>query len=339
MADRPVKFVALGGVWLDEIRTAGEVTKTDVLGGSVTFATLGARLFAATNTASIRLIFFAGHDFPQGHISLFRSWQIALTIHYSDSLPSARGVIQYDGMDESRRTYQRLTAPLPLTWEHLTISDISNATCFHLFETPEAAAIQVHEVLSRRTNVADRPIFIWEPQGKSCNTHTLDRHLHAASLMDVFSPNHAELDSLFEEDASLIFDRDRVEAQAKYFMDAGVGHGNQGCIVVRCAERGCLIMSQDMAPTWLPAFYDAGSEHVVDATGGGNAFLGGFSIGYQETGSFIEAAKYGNVAASFAIEQVGVAKLSVEGEYELWNGQKVRDRLAVYQDGLKSSNE
>jgi hypothetical protein len=37
MAAFPARFVALGGVWLDEIRTAGRKTKFDVLGGSVPF--------------------------------------------------------------------------------------------------------------------------------------------------------------------------------------------------------------------------------------------------------------------------------------------------------------
>lgn len=233
------------------------------------------------------------------------------------------------------RTYQRLTSPLPTTWEHLTWSDLLNATCFHLFETPEAAELQYHEILNARGSIASRPLFIWEPQGKSCDKRALDRHIKTAGLVSVFSPNNAELDSLFEDNASLEFDKGRTQTQARYFIDAGVGPDAKGCIVVRCAQHGCLVMSADAKPAWLPAFYHAGSSEVLDVTGGGNCFLGGFGIGYQKTGSFYQAAKYGNVAASFAIEQVGVPNVSGQGENELWNGESVRDRLAVYEAGLK----
>ena len=69
---------------------------------------------------------------------------------------------------------------------------------------------------------------------------------------------------------------------------------------------------------------------MVDPTGAGNAFLGGYSIGYLQTGGDIEqAACYGSVAASFALEQVGMPK-RIDGDEELWNGASVLDRLNEY---------
>lgn len=67
----------------------------------------------------------------------------------------------------------------------------------------------------------------------------------------------------------------------------------------------------------MPAFYpspsintQAQNKKVVDTTGAGNAFLGGFSIGLHETGDEIEAAMYGIVAASLVCEQIGVPILT-----------------------------
>lgn len=235
------------------------------------------------------------------------------------------------------RTYQRLTVPLSTTWEHLTFSDVINAKCFHLFETPDDAKAQCTNILRARENIASRPLFIWEPQGKSCNAGHLERHVEAAKLVNVFSPNNAELDSLFETDIGLAFVRERIQAEAKYFVDAGIGHDRKGCIVVRCAHYGCLVASKDIEPIWLPAFYNPDSSKVVDATGAGNAFLGGLGMGYQKTGNFIEAAKYGNVAASFVVEQVGVPKVEGEGNDEIWNGESVMKRLAEYEARLSCS--
>lgn len=51
------------------------------------------------------------------------------------------------------------------------------------------------------------------------------------------------------------------------------------------------------------------NSKIVDTTGAGNAFLGGFILGHSETVDFVKAAHNGSVAASFVLEQVGLPKL------------------------------
>ena len=48
-----------------------------------------------------------------------------------------------------------------------------------------------------------------------------------------------------------------------------------------------------------------GSE-VVDPTGAGDSFCGGFLVGYSKTGNLLTAAKYGTVSSSFIIEDFGI---------------------------------
>ncbi|CAK7271220.1 hypothetical protein SEPCBS119000_004489 [Sporothrix epigloea] len=75
---------------------------------------------------------------------------------------------------------------------------------------------------------------------------------------------------------------------------------------------------------------------VVDPTGGGNAFLGGFSVAVARGKSLDEAAAWGNIAASFAIEQVGMPVLGKDAEgQETWNGVRVDDRYAAYETLLR----
>lgn len=76
---------------------------------------------------------------------------------------------------------------------------------------------------------------------------------------------------------------------------------------------------------------------MVDPTGAGNAFLGAYAVGYLETGSVIEAACYGSVGASFAIEQVGMPEKTLDGDEELWNGVNVLSRLREYTSRLTRS--
>ena len=70
---------------------------------------------------------------------------------------------------------------------------------------------------------------------------------------------------------------------------------------------------------------------VVDPTGGGNAFLGGFSIGLARGQPILEAVAWGSVAASFAIEQVGTPVLGKDEDgKEVWNGVNVDERLGGF---------
>ncbi|KXJ95396.1 Ribokinase-like protein [Microdochium bolleyi] len=62
---------------------------------------------------------------------------------------------------------------------------------------------------------------------------------------------------------------------------------------------------------WIPA-YHTDKDRVVDPTGGGNTFLGGLAVALARGKSLEEAAAWGAVAASFAIEQVGMPTLGRE---------------------------
>jgi len=73
--------------------------------------------------------------------------------------------------------------------------------------------------------------------------------------------------------------------------------------------------------------------------GAGNAFLGEFTVGYLKTKDVVLAAQYGTVAASFALEQIGVPNLhaATKGQ-ELWNGIDVQERLREFQSYLSQKN-
>ena len=81
---------------------------------------------------------------------------------------------------------------------------------------------------------------------------------------------------------------------------------------------------------WLPAVH-SNAEKVVDPTGGGNGFLGGLAVALARGKGVEEAAAWGCVAASFAIEQVGMPELGVDEEgRETWNGVRVEERLEEF---------
>jgi ribokinase len=70
---------------------------------------------------------------------------------------------------------------------------------------------------------------------------------------------------------------------------------------------------------------------VVDQTGAGNAFCGGFLVGWVKSGDLRTAACYAGVAASFTLEVIGVpeppANLSqVRAERYQWLAERVGSR-------------
>lgn len=149
------------------------------------------------------------------------------------------------------------------------------------------------------------------------------------------SPNHQELAAFFGKSA----DKDgRVDRSvAKQCVDAwlasGVGSNGEGAVVVRAGKDGCYVATRT-AERWIPAYHQS-EEKVIDPTGGGNSFLGGLAIGMIRTGNVEEAAIWGSVAASFAIEQIGMPTLEKADKGETWNGADAFERLREFKDRLE----
>jgi sugar/nucleoside kinase (ribokinase family) len=154
----------------------------------------------------------------------------------------------------------------------------------------------------------------------------------ALRKIEVVSPNHMELAAFFGLSASRGDDVDRgvVEMCANEWLSSGIGLENgPGAIVVRAGKDGCYIATR-IQSKWLPAYHQS-PERVKDPTGGGNAFLGGLAVALARDKSLLEGAIWGSIAASFAIEQVGMPTRTVglDGK-ERWNGDRVSERLDHY---------
>lgn len=161
--------------------------------------------------------------------------------------------------------------------------------------------------------------------------------MEAAHFVDVFSPNHLEIASLFSVSPSIASEKGTIEELAQKVLSSGVGPDGKGTVIIRAGEHGSLVTARNLPSTWVPPFY--GSEQradqdgkIVDPTGAGNAFLGAYAVGFLKTGDIVRAACYGSVGASFALEQVGMPEMTMsgEGEGEVWNGVSVYARLEEF---------
>lgn len=274
-----------------------------------------------------------------------------------------------------------------------------------------AAAAGDDDGISSNINSYRRPIIVWEPVPDRCTPDELLEVTNTLPLVDVCSPNHAELAALMGETgpgAGLTADGEvdaaAVERACEQLLASMplssyalvVRAGPRGCYVARnggrrkrkdngggqprrkrrpaaALQHGGLSPDVDMEALfaglmqepdgsvardfdddidpgierWLPAFFTDGpaaekeeatsagaaaaGRHVVDPTGGGNTFLGGLAVALARGRPVEEAALWGNVAASFAIEQVGLPALTIDADgNETWNGVRVESRVSDY---------
>lgn len=70
-------------------------------------------------------------------------------------------------------------------------------------------------------------------------------------------------------------------------------------VVIKCGSRGQLAAIAHPKSHWQIPAYPA---RVVDPTGCGDSFCGGFMAGYRKTYDPLQAVLYGNVSASFCLE-------------------------------------
>jgi ribokinase len=76
---------------------------------------------------------------------------------------------------------------------------------------------------------------------------------------------------------------------------------NYGCefVVVKRGERGQLLYDVASRSRWEIPSYPA---RLVNPTGAGDAFCGGFLAGYRQTFDPLQAALFGNISASLVVE-------------------------------------
>ena len=231
-------------------------------------------------------------------------------------------------------------------------------------------------ILARRNELrgeilaADDPIIVWEPVPDLCIPSEKSNFIMAMRYVDVFSPNLEEFGALLD----VSFDSlDGSINETTFHSLATMCHSwlcasydssdsrqlrksKEPSMIVRMGAHGSLFADKVGLTMIEPYHYSAEAEFVggeqeetvdsshsvVDPTGAGNAFLGGFCAGlnlppvheikdFGATNSrYLMAALCGTVAASFVIEQIGLPILS-RCEYnenqELWNGDSVIHRI------------
>ncbi|KAJ5919547.1 hypothetical protein N7454_009382 [Penicillium verhagenii] len=302
-------------------------------------ATAGARLFLAPPLSrTVAWPIHIGNDFPDPIADLLQSWDIELIVKKEVDKLSTRGLLEYKDTTFGPKDFKYTTPFLAVAESDVEGTQVPTAKAYHYLATAQDIKTRVSTLLAMRrgAGILNRPLLIWEPSPLACNPENLNEWLEAAENVDVLSPNHLELMKLFSQGSGIAFSRSKIEGLVSTLLDSGVGPDGAGVVIVRAGEHGCLVQSRELSPQWLPPFYGSSgiaqenASPVIDPTGAGNAFLGGYAVGYIQTGEAIKAACYGNISASFMLEQIGMPEKSEKGGIEVWNGVSVQARLREY---------
>jgi hypothetical protein len=138
-----------------------------------------------------------------------------------------------------------------------------------------------------------RALLLWEPEQHFMTADHLNEFRDALPHADIVTPNLLEASLLYgEKDAATLLRR---------MLDDGAA-----IAVLRLGEEGSLVGRQ--GETRLLRVPAVPVPEVVDVTGAGNTYGGGFLVGWRESGDLARAAAYGAVAASFCIEGLGALR-------------------------------
>ena len=309
-----MSILVVGTVAFDTVETPfGRAER--ILGGSATYAALAARLLAGP----VHVNAVVGADFPEAHLDLLRDRGVDTDgiVRDPDGETFFWAGRYYDDLNSRDTLATHLnvlatfTPDLPAAYRHPRIVCLGN-----LDPTVQSAVIdQASEGARRPLIVADTMNF-WIENAREALAATLAR-------VDVLVVNDAEAREL-----SGVPNLVRAAALIRAM--------GPRTVVIKKGEHGALLFCDDdiFAVPALPL------ADVVDPTGAGDTFLGGFAGHLLRSGSFDapamrQAVVVGSALASFVVEAFGTDSLAAVAPVDIEARLDQFRRLSAVPDGIE----
>lgn len=304
-------FAVVGGLREDYFITpAGQVHLREI-GGNAAYAAVGARVWAAP----VGLVARVGSNYPAEWLPVFEQHgldtagvvrdtrQLDTRTFYAYLTPEAR-------VDtEPAVHFARVGQPLPVA-----LIDYATSTAGQGERTAYSPlAVRPEEVpaaygRARGVHLAPYDLLMHQrlpaqlrAQGVQCLTcDPSERYMlpgFEAELTGLLPQFDAFLPS--EMEAQAYFSRPLTDPWQAIDAFAELG---ARCVVLKRGARGQLVYDAAGERRWHVPAYPA---TVVDVTGAGDAYCGGFMVGLAQTGDPLEAALRGSVSASLVLEGSG----------------------------------
>ncbi|MFZ5917893.1 MAG: PfkB family carbohydrate kinase [Chloroflexota bacterium] len=289
-----VSFVSIGNIIIDDIVLPDGVTHMGVLGGGGTHAIAGMRIW----TDQVGFVAAIGPDFPEPCRKDLGAYNIDLSgVLVRPGYQTARAwqIFEWDErrIEIFRTDFDAFIKATPLLEE--MPESYWHARGVHLLSDSRKGPVEVTSILKRRAD----SVVLWEPPPLIVTPEGRGMAQEVLPYIDVFSPNLRE--------AAALCETDDVTAILHTLFDWGAE-----IVALRMGVQGSLVQRQGGPVMRVPVV----PTDIVDVTGAGNAYCGGFVVGLVETGDLAVAAMYGAVSASFALEQFGIPCITPETQQE-----------------------
>ncbi len=295
-------FIAIGSIIIDDIVYPDGRTSMAVLGGGGTHAAYGMR-FAGERPGLIGLV---GEDLPAAIRarleSDFDAGGLVTTAH-----PQVRGwqIFEWNG---KRNEIFRVDVIEPFMYHPLADSaavPYQAAQGITLLREPHFV-----ESWRRRFPAA---ALLWEPTRAFMMAGDHEKFLRGLPHADIVSPNLLEAQTMYGI-------ADEVQILRLLLADGA------GIAALRMGEAGSLVGQRgNQEAYYIPAVEVA---QLVDQTGAGNTYCGGFVVGWCQEWDLLGAGCFGAAAASFTLEYVGCAQVPANLEAE-WQRRLAEARRAA----------
>jgi sugar/nucleoside kinase (ribokinase family) len=292
-------ILVIGTVAFDSIKTSlGDAN--EILGGSATFFSMAARLFTP-----VQLVAIVGQDFPSHFMKVFQDAGIDLD-----------GLVRSDGLTFRWKGEYEENLNVRHTLEtQLNVLDEFQAELPQSYRsTPYVFLANINPDLQLR--VLDQ---LEKPKLVCCDTMNLWIINQRKQLQEVFE----RIDFLIisEEEAQMLSKSHNIVRCAREILKMG-----RFSLIIKRGGYGAILFTQEREVFAIPAYP---LENVVDPTGAGDTFAGGFfgylaSRGRLDLETIQRAMVYGNITASYAVETFGIESLS------LLTRETLRNRLSDF---------
>jgi sugar/nucleoside kinase (ribokinase family) len=277
-----MSILVLGTVALDTVKTPFGQRK-ELLGGSAVHFSMSARLFTEVNLVAV-----VGEDFPRKHIDFLKR----KGLNVRSLLKSAGKTFQWSGeYSGDLNAAQTLATELGVLMDFKpTVSD-EQRVIRHVFLANVDPEIQL-ELLHKM----HRPLLVGLDSMNYWINHKKKELLRVLKEVHIYVANDQEARSLSGE-TNLI-------KAAKCLASYG-----PPMVLIKKGEHGVLFYAKGYTFA-LPAYP---TPKVIDPTGAGDTFAGGF-MGYLARSRKVngvtikKALAYGTIAASFNVEDFGPAR-------------------------------
>ncbi len=285
--------VPVGHFAIDSILLPDRHTPFVVLGGSAAYVSLAARRLETR----VSVISKVGADFPEAYKWWLGQEGIDLSgIVKDEKAQTTRFELKYSNPPSDRLLKLTNRAP-PITVDDLPKS--LKADAIHI--APIAGEI-TYEVAEKLKSFAD--VLSLDPQGLlrsfdeegnvTLGSLTDKRIL---SLIDIYKSSMTEIEAV----TGLAEPEPAIEAVHK--LGAKI-------VIVTLGEDGAVVSTGDTT-YYVPAYKP---EKIVDPTGAGDAFIGGFLAEYVYGGNYLRCACVGSAAASLVVEGIGPTNFGDKAE-------------------------